>query len=127
MPPFECARCGGNASVAVTAVRSTRSQQSPPAARHYCRDCASLLGVPLPHRHDTSRDIVEPALPTWADVEIYLVHCENTLRASPEQRDTIFALAANMMEFCDHIPEPMPAKVRASFARLGVTTSSEAE
>jgi hypothetical protein len=86
-----------------------------------------LRGVPLRDHDATPRDVVEPALPTWSDVEIHLAHYESILRSGPELADNVFALAANMIEFCDRIPGSMPANVRAAFARLGVSMSSEDE
>jgi hypothetical protein len=92
---------------------------------HYCRDCAKARRVPLRDRDAAQREIVEPALFTWAEVETYLTRCEGSLRHSPEVSDTVFELAAKMVEYCEQLPRPMPSAVRDAFRRLGVSTSAE--
>lgn len=125
MSTFSCERCGGNASVTLSKVPpNSRRSTSPPTTHHYCRECAKLVGVPLPERGGIPS---EPTLPTWAEVEFYLAQCEGTLRTDPALADLAFDLAARMIEFCEHLPGPMPANVREAFARIGVSTSGEDE
>lgn len=125
MSAFSCERCGANASVSLSKVPpNSRRSKSPPTTHHYCRDCATLVGVPLPER---GRIPSEPALPTWAEVEFYLAQCERAFRTDPALADHVFEMAAVMMEFCEQLPGPMPANVREAFARIGVSTSGEDE
>ena len=126
MSTFTCERCGGDASVSLSRIPpNSRRSRSRHTSHHYCRDCAKLLGVPVLDSDRTPREISQPMLPTWADVEFYLAQCESTLRTDPALADRVFDLAARMIEFCEQLPGPMPANIREAFARIGVSTTDE--
>ena len=111
-----CERCGAFATVGVKhASRDRDGLKVVASEHHYCRPCATAMGVPTP-RPDAS--IIDPAPPTWREIELIITHYEDALRDDPSLRDHVLSLALLLEEQFSSVPGPMPDAVAAALARL---------
>ena len=111
-----CERCGAFATVGVKrAPRNRDGLTLVTSEHHYCRPCATAMGVPTPPREAS---IGEPAPPTWREIELIVAHYEDSLRDDPSLRDHVLSLAQALEEQVASVPGPMPDAVAAALARL---------
>ena len=117
-PPQICERCGAPAQVTVAAALPNRAGlRPPPSVHHYCRACATAVGVPAPRRDETATP-GEPEAPTWAEIEQHLANYEGILRDDPLLRDHVQSLARRLRWLTARLPGPTPPAVAAAFERL---------
>jgi hypothetical protein len=92
-----CERCGAPAGVTVAAVPPNRTRlQPPPSEHHYCRACATAIGVPDPRRDERATPSGEPETPTWLDIAQHLASYEGILQDNPSLRGRVQSLARQL-------------------------------
>ena len=73
------------------------------------------MGVPTAPREPS---IIEPAPPTWREIELIVTHYEDALRDDPSLRDHVLSLALLLEEQFAVVPGPMPDAIAAALTRL---------
>ena len=97
---------------------SNRARLRPPQSEyHYCRTCATAVGVPDPRRRNATPP-AEPEAPTWAEIEQYLASYEGILRDDPSLLGRVQSFARRLRSPSARLPGPMPPAVTAAFQRL---------
>jgi hypothetical protein len=114
-----CERCGAPAGVTVAAVPPNRTGlRPPPSEHHYCRACATAVGVPDPRCDERATPSAEPEAPTWFEIEQHLASYEGILRDDPSLRGRVQSLARQLRSLTAQLPGAMPPAVVAAFQRL---------
>ena len=119
MSSYACERCGGDGPVTVTHRRSDRHPPEPQVFHHYCRACAKLLGVPLLDRKALPPDIAD-GLGIWSDIETMVAYIDRDIPTSLATGGIAAKAATQLVETCQDLPGPVPARIREALARIGL-------
>ena len=123
MSSVPCERCGGDGTVTVGRRAPEGRPQPSPSVHHYCRACATHLGVPLLDRKALPPDIAE-GLAIWSELEIMFAHIDHDVQTSLAAGGIAAEAAAHLLRIYPELPQPMPTKIRDAFARVGIAISS---
>jgi hypothetical protein len=123
MSSFPCERCGGDGSVTVGRRAPEGRPHPSPSVHHYCRACAKELGVPLLDRKELPPDIAE-RLAIWSELEVVFANIDRDVQTSLSAGGVAADAAAHLLRIYPDLPQPMPTRIRAAFARVGIPISS---